>query len=232
MKKLLNLLTGAVVYFCVGTVLAQAVGGAFVYSRVGFDRDKLFRLLAVVQNVDLESLRAKHEAAKLPEHSEQVSPEDVVRARLAKDLHLDLRETALDKALGELRTLEGKLKTDRERYDELKAGFDERLKEIERGASDLSLQEVQRTLEVIQPKQAKEQILRMLEEDEEEAARKAMTDVVTILKAMPLERRKKIIAEFKSAEDAEKLGEILKEIRLGEPEVSLIRGTREQVKGL
>lgn len=232
MSKLLKLLSGAIVYFCVGTVLAQAVGGTFVVARTGFNRDKLYRLVAVIQNVDLESLRAKREAAKKPEHSEQVSPEDVLRARLMKDLHLDLRESAIDKALGELRALEGKLKTERERYDELKQGFDERLAEIERGASDMSLQEVQRTLEAIQPKQAKEQILKMLSEDEEEAAEKAMTDVVTILKAMPLDKRKKIIGEFKTPDDSEKLSEILKEIRLGEPEVSLIRGTREKVKGL
>lgn len=232
MKNLLKLVTGAVVYLCVGTVLAQAVGGTFVFARVGLNRDKLYRMLAVLQNVDLESLRAKREAAKQPEHSEQVSPDDIVRARLLKDLHLDLRETALDKALAELRTLEGRVKTERERYDELKQGFKEQLDAIEKGASDTALQEVQRTLEVIAPKQAKEQILKMLDEEQEDAAERAMRDVVTILKAMPLERRKKIIAEFKSAEEAEKLAEILREIRLGEPEISLIRGTQERVKGL
>jgi hypothetical protein len=72
----------------------------------------------------------------------------------------------------------------------------------------------------------------MLDEDDEAEAERAMTDVVTILKGMSLDKRKKIIAEFKSAEDSMRLHEILKEIRLGEPEVSLIQGTRDQVKGL
>lgn len=232
MKRLLKMLAGAVVYFCVATVLAQVVGATYVYSRVGFNQDKLYRVLAVIENVDLDAIRAKHEAAHKPGHSEQVSHDDVVRARLLKDLHLDLRETAIDKALGELRVLEGKLKTERERYDELTKGFDERLAELKQGASDVSLQEVQRTLEAIGPKQAKDQILRMLAEEQEDDARQAMTDVVTILKAMPLDRRKKILAEFKTADDSEKLREILREIRLGEPEVSLIRGTREKMKGL
>ena len=232
MTKILKLLSGAIVYFCVATVLAQGAGATYVYVRVGLNKDKLYRLLAVLENVDLDALRAKHEAAKQPAHSEQVSPDDVIRARLLKDLQLDLRETAIDKALGDLRVIEGKLKVERERYDELKKGFDDHLVELKRGASDSSLQEVQRTLEAIQPKQAKEQILQMLDEENEEAAQRAMTDVVTMLKAMPLDKRKKILAEFKTAADAEKLHEILKEIRLGEPEVSLIQAAREGIKGL
>jgi hypothetical protein len=232
MKRLIQITAGAMACFCVATVLAEGVGATFVYLRVGMSQDKLYRMLAVLENVDVDAIRAKHEAAKKPEQSEQVSPEDVLRARLVKDLHLDLRETAIDKAILELRALEGKLKTERDRYDELKQGFDERLAELARGATDTSLQEVQRTLEAIAPKQAKEQILQMLDEPDEDAARQAMTDVVTILKAMPLDRRKKIIAEFKSEKEAEQLHDILREIRLGEPEVSLIRDTREKVKGL
>ena len=232
MKKLIQLITTAIACFCVATVLAQGVGATYVYLRVGMNQDKMYRMLAVLENVDVDAIRAKHEAAKKPEHSEQVSPEDVLRARLVKDLHLDLRETAVDKALLELRALEGTLQTERQRYDELKLSFDKWLTERERGATDMSLQEVQRTLEAIAPKQAKEQILQMLDEPDEDAAKQAMTDVVTILKAMPLDKRKKIIAEFKTAPEAQQLHDILREIRLGEPEVSVIRDTREKVKGL
>jgi hypothetical protein len=54
-------------------------------------------------------------------------------------------------------------------------------------------------------------------------------DVVTILKAMPLDKRKKILAEFKSEEEAEKLHDILKQIREGVPDTALIRETRAQL---
>src|SRR5438067_521087 len=100
MMKLLRLAAAAAVYFCVGTLLAQAVGATYLCTRLGFNRDKLYRLVAVLENVDLDALRARQEAENKPRHSEQVSPDDVVRARLLKDLHLDLRETALEKALG------------------------------------------------------------------------------------------------------------------------------------
>jgi hypothetical protein len=53
-----------------------------------------------------------------------------------------------------------------------------------------------------------------------------MQDIVKILKAMPLDKRRKILGEFKSEDEATTLAEILKEIRLGAPEVDLIRDTR------
>jgi|TARA_B100000809_G_scaffold224369_1_gene234474 hypothetical protein len=44
-------------------------------------------------------------------------------------------------------------------------------------------------MEAIQPKQAKEQLLKMIEDE-------AMDDVVSIIKGMALDKRKKIIQEF------------------------------------
>ena len=82
------------------------------------------------------------------------------------------------------------------------------------GARDAALLEVQRTLEAIAPKQAKEQLLRMLAEAKTPADQ-PMEDVLRILKAMPLDKRKKILAEFKTPEEIEKLADVLREIRLG-----------------
>jgi hypothetical protein len=89
--------------------------------------------------------------------------------------------------------------------------------------------EVQRTLEAIAPKQAKEQILRMLAQPNT-AADRPLEDVVRILKAMPLDKRKKLLAEFKTPEEIEKLAEVLHEIRSGGSDAELIRDTRGQLQ--
>jgi hypothetical protein len=89
--------------------------------------------------------------------------------------------------------------------------------------------ELQRTLEAIQPKQAKDQIMKMLEEYPTEFDQ-PLQDVVTIMKAMPLDKRRKILGEFKSEPEIEKLAVILREIRLGTPDTELIRGTRSQLQ--
>ena len=77
--------------------------------------------------------------------------------------------------------------------------------------------------ENIKPKQAKEQILKMIEADE-------IKDVVTIFSAIPITKRAKIVAEFKSPEETKKLDDILRLIREGVAEVNLIEKTDRQIK--
>ena len=57
-----------------------------------------------------------------------------------------------------------------------------------------------------------------------------MDDVVSIMGAMPIARRAKIITEFKSPEEVEKLGDVLRLIREGVPQVDLIEKTKDQIK--
>ena len=80
-----------------------------------------------------------------------------------------------------------------------------------------------------QPKQAKEQIMKMLG-DPKSPADDPMEDIVRILKAMPLDKRKKILGEFKSPEEIEKLHEILRVVRLGGSDSELLRDTRSQLQ--
>jgi hypothetical protein len=152
-----------------------------------------------------------------------------VQARVLSSLDLDLRESALDKSLGDLRTVELQIKTERERLDLWKQDFDKRLANLETQATDNALLELQRTLESINPKQAKDQILKMLE-DPGSVEDQPLHDVVTILKTMPLDKQKKIYAEFKTPEETEKLAEIFREIRLGLPDSDLIRDTRRDLQ--
>ena len=76
--------------------------------------------------------------------------------------------------------------------------------------------------ENIKPKQAKEQIMEMIDKQE-------MNEVVTIFVAMPIAKRAKIVSEFKTAEELQKLDEIMRLIRQGVPEVNLIDKTRSQI---
>jgi hypothetical protein len=88
---------------------------------------------------------------------------------------------------------------------------------------------VQVTLEAIAPKQAKEQLVKMLQ-DPKSPANDPMEDTVRILKAMPLDKRKKILAEFKTPEEVKTLAEILRVVRLGGSDTELMRDTRAQLQ--
>ena len=97
------------------------------------------------------------------------------------------------------------------------------MKDLEKSATESAEAELQRTIEAIDPKQAKAQILIMIDDD-------AMSAVVTVVKALPLDKRKKLIAQFKTEEEIEKLADILRQIRLGNPEVPLINKTRDDLR--
>jgi hypothetical protein len=161
--------------------------------------------------------------AKAPE-IEQPSNTERIDRQMLKSLDLDLRQTAVANGLETLNAIESHLELETTRFEDLKKSYAAKLKELEDEEQATSLKELQRTLEAIRPDQAKEQILKMLENDD------AMDDVVTILKNMALDKRKKIIAEFKQGSDSDKLYEILKNIRLGEPTVSQIQDARDQLK--
>jgi hypothetical protein len=88
-----------------------------------------------------------------------------------------------------------------------------------------SLREVQLTLESLKPKQAKEQIIRMIEAAD-------MADVVNIMKQMSLDKRRKILAEFESEPEQEPLFQILTNIRQGEPLVSRVSQVRSELMQL
>jgi hypothetical protein len=79
------------------------------------------------------------------------------------------------------------------------------------------------------PKQAKDQILKMLDEPST-VADDPMQDVVTVLKSMADDKRKKLLGEFKTPEEADRLAEILREVRLGLPDSDVIRDTRNQLQ--
>ena len=157
---------------------------------------------------------------------EQHSPSQVAQACAVASADLDLREMALEIGLDELSGLVTSLAEERAQYDQLKAAFDQDMDRIRQGALDPALRELQRNLETMPPKLAKDQLVRWLDDPD---LVQPMQSVVTLLKAMPLEKRKKLVAEFKG-EESDRLQEILRQIRLGVPEVTLIRQTRNQLQ--
>ncbi len=237
MGKLLGLLPIAFTYFCVGTVLSLGVGLVILGSKGALSEAKLIQIMAIVQGVDLTQMQIDRALENQPTDHDDASWEDVVLVRAAKSLDLDLREQAMSRGLQELTLRQVGLKEDRDRYTQLKNGFDAELLRLQEGAQDTALTDLQRILESMTPKQAKDHILRILPasfadapaDEFTKAEKDATIATVTVMKAMSDDKSKKIIAEFKEEKDAVKLAEILRLIRLGTPEVNLINTTRENI---
>jgi hypothetical protein len=227
MKAALRWLAALLLAFSIGTSATLVVLIAMLWWKGVLADERVLGMLAALQGI--KAAPPIETTAVVNAEAEQPSLEQIMNTRLRASLDLDLRESAIDKSLGDLRTLETALRSESSRLDNWKKSFDERLAGLQTAATDTSLLEVQRTLEAIAPKQAKEQILLMLKEPAT-TADDPMQDIVTIFKAMPLDKRRKILEQFKSEDEIKKLHEILQEIRLGEPDAGLLRDARSQLQ--
>lgn len=231
MKRITGMLGQLFLYSCVATVIAICVGGAMLYQKGAFRDDRLLNMWAALHGIAVPAAEADGEE-KLHESQENPTYDEVVTRRALASLDMRLRENTLDKSLGNLRSIESKVRTEQERFDKLVLSFDSRIKTLESEATDAAVLETQRTLEALPPKQAKQQLLNLLKEAPSPGIENPTAAVVSLVKALPIDRRRKILSEFKSTDEEVKLAEILKEILRGAPDVPLLREAREEMGNL
>jgi hypothetical protein len=213
--RLLGALTALFAAICVATVIAQALGIGYLRSRGKLDEKTVLKMIAVANGIDPSSGGAPRGHSVDEAGPEQASLEDVARQRALKSRDIELRELSLNDSLSMIKTEYAKLVNEKDRYERIKTAFRAQLDELRTGVLADNRETARVILENMKPKQAKEQILRMVKEGE-------MTDVIKILALMPGSKRAKIVGEFKSEEEAETLAEILQLIREGVPEETLI----------
>ncbi len=223
MKRLFSLLTTGFVYLCVATMIAQAAALTTLWAKGALDRSRVYRVLAALHGVDVVTMQTNLSTQKKDTDQEQHSFAARLEAQSLKSLDLDLRETALDKGLVDLRNLQDATQAEQAEFLALRQSYDAKLKDLVEQEQASAMKQLQRTIEAMQPRQAKEQLLKMLDDQ-------AIGDVVTIVKNMPVDKQKKLIAEFKDGTDADQLYQILRSIRAGEPVVSQIEEARTKLR--
>ncbi|HVX11041.1 MAG TPA: hypothetical protein VHC22_07670 [Pirellulales bacterium] len=197
---------------CVATVIAAAITLGYLRSHGKLDEKTIRKMIAVANGVDTTPSRSNRAADDAP--AEQASLEDVARERALKSRDIELREQSLNDSVSMVKTEYAKLVDEKDRYERIKAAFRSQLDELRTGTLAENRETARTILENMKPKQAKEQVLRMVKEGE-------MTDVIKILSLMPSAKRGKIVGEFKTEEESQILANILKQIREGVPEINL-----------
>ena len=228
--KIVRMLGMGLLYFCVATVLAQIVVVAMLWWKGAFSDDRVVAMFAALHGIHPQTPGSSKTAVDEKDHPrEQASLDEISKKRLLASLDLSLRETTLDKSLVDLRTLQQEVATDIQRINLWKDGMDKKIAEAEGSILDARMLELQQTLMAMNPKQAKEQLLKQLETSPT-GQPGAMSDVVKILLGMPLDKRKKILGEFKTPQESEKLADILREIRKS-PDLDSLRDSRKELEG-
>ena len=219
--RLLRTLVGTLLYFCAATVIAEGVVAAYLVTSLHIDRRRLAQVVAVVRGVDLSTAR-ENRPKELESSSEQVSYEQVLEARAMKTRNLEIREQALTGSLKQLDFEQGRLAEEKAAFQKLKGGFEQNLATIKKQTLDAGWEENRQALLSVKPKQAKALILQMLEKNE-------LEEVVALMAPMPETRLAKIISEFKQADEAQKIDEILRRIRHGEPITDAAEKVQQQL---
>ncbi len=216
MKMLLRLF-GA---FCVATVLAQCIVLGLSAYRGNLTKDTILQGFALLNGIDITGQRLQ-KAIQDAREAPMPSYEDVAEMRAQKSLNLDMRERSIKLAKEQLEAKQRELQMQITNFDNRKDAFYSKLDELTKGLEDASLKDVRRTLESLSPEQSKDQLLKFIKDGQ-------LRDVVAIVKGMPTDKSKKIFGEFVGPEETEKLNEILKELRKGEPTAGLIEQARNQ----
>jgi len=178
-------------------------------------------MVAVAQGID--PIVDEHPAPTKAAEAEAPSFDEIEHQRAINSRHLELREQAIQSERERLRFEQRLVSEQRADYDRLLSAFEKRLGEMKGGQLALGRENVRLIWENIKPKQAKEQILEMVEAGES-------PEVVSILSAMPIGKRAKIVSEFKSEEETKKLSEIMTLIRQGVPDIGPIDETQAQLE--
>jgi hypothetical protein len=210
------------VYFGAATLMAEAILGGYLWIAWKMDRDRAIQMLAIAQGIDLFAAARSHGEDEDNPASEQPSLEQLIAARTAKDLDITIREQALQNEGNQVASLERLLAEEQEKFKRSKGAYETNLQEFMEGERVAGRDKTRLILERIKAPQAKEQLSLMFEDDE-------IDEVVLLLADMTSGPQKKIFAEFKTPEDKEQLGVILRMIREGRPAVTLAEQTANEL---
>lgn len=205
--------------FCVATVITELAVAGVLAARGTFTGETALKIIALANGIDISGEHLQN-VLENAEASEAPSFEEVLEQRAQMGLDIDLRLQSQAHYYEHLQMMLRQLKEKEQRFDARREAFNKKLDELEKGIQEEGMQELQRTLEVLDPALAKAQLEMAYDEGE-------IDTVVNIVQAMPADKRKKILGEFVGADENKKLYEILRRIGEGEPKQSLIEQARE-----
>jgi hypothetical protein len=222
-SRMAKLAMAALLYFSLGTLIAEGIMVCHVWSKWRLNREKIARLVDVARGIEQQSADASPQPPADEPGPEQASFEQVVEARAVKDKNLQLREQALANALAQLQAEQDKLADREKQYKLDRSDYETKLAAAAKSARTTGQEDVRRILETIKPKQAKEILQAMLENKEQD-------EVVVLLSGMTDSKRAKILAEFKTADETKKIEDVLRLIRKGVPEAPLAQQALDQLR--
>jgi hypothetical protein len=198
MLRFLFLLIG---YFATATVITMALGVAYLWKSDQLTDEKLFRITAILQGVDLQQIAEAEKGAEGETPAEEPSVDDIAGQQQVIDRNYEVKLLSLQRGRQEFDERLQQLKVQSERFDRQARDWEAKLKQQGELTTQENLTKVVSDLEQVKPVTAKDLLMRWIQEER-------MQDVILLLGRMSETKKAKILKSFTTPDELDKLHEI------------------------
>jgi hypothetical protein len=182
-------------------VITLALGFAYLWKTDRLTNERMFRMIALVQGVDLERIAAAERAADEKTPPEELSIDAVVGQQQVLDRNSEVKLLSLQRGRQEFDHSLQQLRSERERFDRLARDWENKLKQQGELTTQENIAKVVSDLEQVKPATAKTLLIQWIEDGR-------MDDVITLLGKMSDNKKAKILKSFSTPDELDKLHEI------------------------
>lgn len=199
------------VHLCAALLIGQVIVAAHLWIAWKITPDRLATMLQVAKGNLPDATGTSgpaEEDTRADQPPEEPSYDAILKQRALEYRDLELRDMALQSDMQELSLLKEKVTQQSNLLAQQADQFRRQIAQVQQAAEEEGLDTVRRTLESIKPDQAKQFVLDMLDEGEEDA-------LVALLEGMDNSRRARILGTFETPEETEQIANVLRRIREG-----------------
>src|SRR6478609_547824 len=226
MSKIIDLLLGLIAYVCVATVITLALVVGYFWKTDQINGDKMFRIVALLQDVDLQQVAAsqqKKAGAEVP--PEEPSLNEVLHRQQVQDRNYEVKLLALTRGKQDYDISLKNLNEQITRYDRMVQDTQGRLKQQQELTTQQNVAKVVAQLEQVKPDVAKDSLMKFIEEDR-------MDDAILLMNRMSESKLKSILKTFQTPQELSKLHDIHKRIISGGPDAANLKKAINELNSL
>jgi hypothetical protein len=224
MAGLIRILFPLVGFFCTATVLTGVASYGYLRNMGILDDEKLFRIVALLNDVDLEKISDQHSDKEADVPPEEMSHEQGQQLMQVAALHLQSKKDDLDKQLEQFQAKLQEMTAENNRYQGFKREVELYLEKVKEEAEDSGLLAVRNQIQNLIPKKQAKPILAGWIKEEK------TRQVIQLLNGMPAKKRTDILKTFDTPEDLEMLAKIQQQMLDGDPIKPFVEEQMQKLK--
>jgi hypothetical protein len=216
MSKIIDLVLGLIAYVCVATVITLALALGYFWHTEQLSSEKVFKIVAMLQDVDLQQLAAQQKKTGDEVPPEEPSLNEVMHRQQVQDRNFEVKLLALKTGKQEYDASFQKLIEKIDRYDRMVQDVQSRLKQQQELTTQENLSKVVSQLEQVKPDVAKDSFMKFIAEER-------MDDAILLMSKMSESKLSKILKTFQTPEELSRLHDIHRRIINGGSEVGKLK---------